>query len=54
MEKAEQHIQSENIRNVSILLNRNDIRNADMKELVAIALHIHERSTGMNTQGRGQ
>jgi len=42
MEKAEQHIQSENI------------RNADMKELVAIALHIHERSTGMNTQGRGQ
>lgn len=33
MEKGEQHIQSEYIRNVSILTNWNDIRNADMNEL---------------------
>jgi hypothetical protein len=36
MEKAEQHIQSEYIRNASILLNWNDIRNADINELCAI------------------
>jgi hypothetical protein len=36
MEKAEQRIQSEDIRNASILLNWNDIRNADMNELHAI------------------
>jgi hypothetical protein len=38
MEKAEQRIQSEDIRNASILLNWNDIRNADMNELNEIFL----------------
>lgn len=38
MEKAEQCIQSEDICNASILLNWNDICNADMKELSAIAI----------------
>ncbi len=33
MDKAEQHIQREYIRNASILTNWNDIRNADMNEL---------------------
>ncbi len=37
MEKAEHHIQSEYIRNASILTNWNDIRNADMNELCAIS-----------------
>lgn len=35
MEKAEQHIQSEYIHNAYILINCNDIRNADMNELQA-------------------
>ncbi len=33
MEKAEQHIQKGYIRNAPILLDWNDIRNADMNEL---------------------
>ena len=33
MENAEQRIQSEDICNASILINWNDIRNADMNEL---------------------
>lgn len=37
MEKAEQHIQNEYIRNAPILLNWNDIRNAGMNELCAIS-----------------
>ena len=40
MEKAEQHIQSEYIRNASIVLNWNDIRNADMNELYDTRLKI--------------
>ncbi|MDP2767601.1 MAG: hypothetical protein Q8O41_09165 [Candidatus Methanoperedens sp.] len=36
MEKAEQHIQSEDIRNAPIFLDWNDICNADMNELYAI------------------
>ena len=40
MEKAEQHIQSEYIRNASILTNWNDIRNADMTELGEIAANV--------------
>lgn len=38
MEKAEQHIQSEYILNASILINWNDIRNADINELGASLL----------------
>lgn len=38
MEKAEQHVQREYIRNASILTNWNDICNADMNELGEIAL----------------
>jgi hypothetical protein len=36
MEKAEQHIQSEDICNAPIFLSWNDLYNADMKELSAI------------------
>jgi len=36
MEKTEQRIQSEDIRNASMLPKWNDIRNADMNELYAI------------------
>ncbi len=36
MEKAEQRIQSESMRNAHILINWNDIRNADMNELYEI------------------
>lgn len=39
MEKAEQPIQNEHIRNTPIFLNCNDIRNADMNELYASVIH---------------
>ncbi len=53
MEKAEQRIQSEDIRNASILPKWNDICNADMNELYAIQKIFFYNRKGMICFQRG-